>query len=157
MYLSAVAYFTTILSLQDCTIEDLNLFASHCLPGPFGGQVSPSPDYQCSVQSSENSPDWFPFLCVISPPDNNPYLGLFFKGDTMWEATEYIFCFVDSVINICFHNESLINVSPLTCLVNQSLVHPSKILPCQLQCQLMFIFKEVPFTRLTTSTSLFPR
>ncbi|XP_047447852.1 tectonic-2 [Mugil cephalus] len=68
---------------KDCSNEDLKLFASHCLPGPFGGQVSPAPDYQCSVQSSENSPDWYPFLCVISPPENNPYLGLFYQGDTI--------------------------------------------------------------------------
>ncbi|XP_070690149.1 tectonic-2 [Pempheris klunzingeri] len=68
---------------KDCSIEDLKLFVSHCLPGPFGGQVSPAPDYQCSVQSSENSPDWFPFLCVNSPPENNPYLGLFYQGYTI--------------------------------------------------------------------------
>lgn len=68
---------------QDCSPEDLMLFASHCLPGPFGGQVSTDPDYQCSVQSSENSPDWFPFLCVHSPPENNPYLGLFYQGQTI--------------------------------------------------------------------------
>ncbi|KAM4745463.1 tectonic-2 isoform 2-T2 [Anableps anableps] len=68
---------------QDCSNEDLKLFASHCLPGPFGGEVSPTPDYQCSVQSVENSPDWFPFLCVSSSPENNPYLGLFYQGDTI--------------------------------------------------------------------------
>ncbi|KAM7018134.1 tectonic-2 [Tautogolabrus adspersus] len=68
---------------KDCSTEDLKLFASHCLPGPFGGQMIKDPDYQCSVQSSENSPDWFPFLCVNSPPDNNPYLGLFYRGDTI--------------------------------------------------------------------------
>ncbi|KAM9360664.1 tectonic-2 [Symphorus nematophorus] len=68
---------------KDCSTEDLKLFESHCLPGPFGGQVSPAPDYQCSVQSSENSPDWFPFLCVKSSPENNPYLGLFYQGDTI--------------------------------------------------------------------------
>uniref|UniRef100_A0A3Q3XIK7 Uncharacterized protein n=1 Tax=Mola mola TaxID=94237 RepID=A0A3Q3XIK7_MOLML len=67
---------------DDCSLEDLQLFASNCLLGPFGGQVSPAPDYQCSMQSSENSPDWFPFLCVTSPPENNPYLGLFYRGDT---------------------------------------------------------------------------
>ncbi|XP_044052251.1 tectonic-2 isoform X2 [Siniperca chuatsi] len=68
---------------KDCSIEDLKLFVSHCLPGPFGGQVSPASDYQCSVQSSDDSPDWFPFLCVNSPPENNPYLGLFYQGDTI--------------------------------------------------------------------------
>uniref|UniRef100_A0A1A7WAY1 Tectonic family member 2 n=1 Tax=Iconisemion striatum TaxID=60296 RepID=A0A1A7WAY1_9TELE len=68
---------------KDCSSADLKLFASHCLPGPFGGQVSPAPEYQCSVQSSENTPDWFPFLCVNSPPENNPYLGLFYQGNTI--------------------------------------------------------------------------
>ncbi|XP_071389185.1 tectonic-2 isoform X2 [Centroberyx affinis] len=68
---------------KDCSPEDLKLFESHCLPGPFGGHVSPTPDYQCSAQASENSPDWFPFLCVNSPPENNPYLGLFYQGDTI--------------------------------------------------------------------------
>ncbi|XP_053181624.1 tectonic-2 isoform X1 [Scomber japonicus] len=68
---------------KDCSTEDLKLFESHCLPGPFGGQVSPAADYQCSVQTSENSPDWFPFLCVNSPPENNPYLGLFYQGYTI--------------------------------------------------------------------------
>uniref|UniRef100_A0A3P9QE62 Tectonic family member 2 n=1 Tax=Poecilia reticulata TaxID=8081 RepID=A0A3P9QE62_POERE len=67
---------------QDCSNEDLKIFASHCLLGPFGGQVSPAPDFQCSVRSAENSQDWFPFLCVTSPPENNPYLGLFYQGDT---------------------------------------------------------------------------
>ncbi|XP_029917024.1 tectonic-2 [Myripristis murdjan] len=68
---------------KDCSPEDLKLFESHCLPGPFGGQLAPAPDYQCSAQSFENAPDWFPFLCVNSPPENNPYLGLFYQGDTI--------------------------------------------------------------------------
>lgn len=68
---------------KECSTEELNLFEAHCLPGPFGGQLSPSPDYQCSVPSSNNSPDWFPFLCVTSPPENNPHLGLFYKGNTI--------------------------------------------------------------------------
>lgn len=68
---------------KDCSNEDLKLFSTQCLPGPFGGQVSPASDYQCSVQSTENSPDWFPFLCVNSPPENNPYLGHFYKGGTI--------------------------------------------------------------------------
>ncbi|XP_065106969.1 tectonic-2 [Paramisgurnus dabryanus] len=68
---------------QNCTQEMLGLFSNNCLPGPFGGSFSPVPDYQCSVQSSENDPDWFPFLCVISPSDNNPFLGLFYNGGTM--------------------------------------------------------------------------
>nr|XP_015828519.2 tectonic-2 [Nothobranchius furzeri] len=68
---------------EDCSSADLKLVASHCLPGSFGGQVSPAPEYQCSVQSSENTPDWFPFLCVHSPPENSPYLGLFYQGNTV--------------------------------------------------------------------------
>ncbi|XP_062874363.1 tectonic-2 [Trichomycterus rosablanca] len=68
---------------QDCTPDLLRLFASRCLPGPFGGNVSPVPDYVCSAQSAENAPDWFPFLCVTSPLDNNPFLGLFYYGKTI--------------------------------------------------------------------------
>ncbi|KAM6964966.1 tectonic-2 [Aplochiton taeniatus] len=68
---------------RDCSLQDLKLFDSKCFPGPFGGQVSPTPDYQCSAQSSENAPDWFPFLCVNSPSENNPYLGLFYQGNTI--------------------------------------------------------------------------
>nr|XP_057927074.1 tectonic-2 isoform X2 [Doryrhamphus excisus] len=65
---------------KDCSTEELKLFESHCLPGPFGGQISQVPDYHCSARK-EDSPDWFPFLCVISPPENNPYLGLFYHGE----------------------------------------------------------------------------
>ncbi|XP_057213614.1 tectonic-2 [Triplophysa rosa] len=67
----------------NCTQEMLGLFLNQCLPGPFGGSLSPVPDYQCSAQSSENDPDWFPFLCVVSPSDNNPFLGLFYNGGTV--------------------------------------------------------------------------
>ncbi|KAL4636119.1 tectonic-2 [Arapaima gigas] len=68
---------------QDCSPGALQLFKSKCFPGVFGGNVTPAPDYQCSVQSSRNDPDWFPFLCVTSPADNSPYLGLFFQGKTI--------------------------------------------------------------------------
>ncbi|XP_053466255.1 tectonic-2 isoform X2 [Ictalurus furcatus] len=67
----------------DCAPELLWLFAGQCLPGPFGGIVSPLPDYVCSAQSAENTPDWFPFLCVTSPSENNPFLGLFYDGTTV--------------------------------------------------------------------------
>ncbi|XP_017307001.1 tectonic-2 isoform X1 [Ictalurus punctatus] len=67
----------------DCAPELLWLFAGQCLPGPFGGIVSPFPDYACSAQSAENAPDWFPFLCVTSPSENNPFLGLFYDGTTV--------------------------------------------------------------------------
>ncbi|XP_076845942.1 tectonic-2 isoform X2 [Brachyhypopomus gauderio] len=68
---------------QDCTSELLWLFAGQCLPGPFGGRVTSAPDYGCSAQSAENAPDWFPFLCVTSPSENNPFLGLFYQGKTV--------------------------------------------------------------------------
>ncbi|XP_051950782.1 tectonic-2 [Xyrauchen texanus] len=68
---------------QDCTQELLGLFETQCLPGPFGGSFNLVPDYQCLAQSSENNPDWFPFLCVTSPSDNNPFLGLFYNGGTV--------------------------------------------------------------------------
>ncbi|XP_053726383.1 tectonic-2 isoform X1 [Synchiropus splendidus] len=66
---------------KDCSPDDVELFRSQCFKGPFGGQVSSAPDFQCSSQAAKNSPDWFPFLCVTSPPENNPYLGLFYQGD----------------------------------------------------------------------------
>ncbi|XP_062307808.1 tectonic-2 [Osmerus eperlanus] len=68
---------------KDCSDKTKKLFEGHCFQGPFGGDVSPTPDYQCSAQSAENAPDWFPFLCVTSSPDNNPYLGLFYQGQTI--------------------------------------------------------------------------
>ncbi|XP_035235031.1 tectonic-2 [Anguilla anguilla] len=68
---------------QDCSPDVLKLFGTQCLPGVFGGNVTPAPDYQCSAQSASNAPDWFPFLCVTSPPENNPYLGLFHQGQTV--------------------------------------------------------------------------
>ncbi|XP_046872626.1 tectonic-2 isoform X2 [Hypomesus transpacificus] len=68
---------------KDCSDKTKKLFEGHCFQGPFGGEVSPTPDYQCSAQSAENAPDWFPFLCVTSSPDNNPYLGLFYQGQSI--------------------------------------------------------------------------
>ncbi|KAK6306333.1 hypothetical protein J4Q44_G00232580 [Coregonus suidteri] len=68
---------------KDCSPEALKLFQGQCLSGPFGGEVSPVPDYLCIAQSAKNAPDWFPFLCVISLPENNPFLGLFYEGDTI--------------------------------------------------------------------------
>ncbi|XP_048837341.1 tectonic-2 [Brienomyrus brachyistius] len=66
---------------QDCSPDTQQLFKSQCIPGPFGGSIAPVPDYQCSEQSSRNEPDWFPFLCVTSPPENSPFLGLFYQGE----------------------------------------------------------------------------
>ncbi|XP_028314137.1 tectonic-2 isoform X1 [Gouania willdenowi] len=68
---------------KDCSKELLRLFLPYCLPGPFGGAVPPVPEYQCSEKSSQNSPDWFPFLCVHSPIENNPHLGLFYHGNVI--------------------------------------------------------------------------
>ncbi|XP_058230377.1 tectonic-2 isoform X2 [Hemibagrus wyckioides] len=68
---------------QDCAPELLWLFTGQCLPGLFGGMISPVPDYICSSQSAANTPDWFPFLCVTSPMENNPFLGLFYDGTTL--------------------------------------------------------------------------
>ncbi|XP_031425896.1 tectonic-2 isoform X2 [Clupea harengus] len=67
---------------MDCSSLANQLFESHCLPGPLGGHVSLVPDYQCSDQTSENTPGWFHFLCVTSPAENNPLLGLYYSGKT---------------------------------------------------------------------------
>ncbi|KAL0979346.1 hypothetical protein UPYG_G00183940 [Umbra pygmaea] len=72
---------------KDCSTEVLKLFATQCLKGPFGGEVFPIPDYLCRAQSAKNAPDWFPFLCVNSLPENNPFLGLFYEGDTITPET----------------------------------------------------------------------
>ncbi|XP_070820082.1 tectonic-2 [Chaetodon trifascialis] len=111
---------------KDCSIEDLKLFVSHCLPGPFGGQVSPAPDYQCSVQSSENSPDWFPFLCVSSPPENNPYLGLFYQGDTI--ASKPGPSFQGPIMSAPVPVNSYIQGSPIFTLNDQFFTIPQKVL-----------------------------
>ncbi|XP_078713594.1 tectonic-2 [Lampetra fluviatilis] len=59
-----------------CTMENVGLLSS-CLPGVFGGLVSPPFEHLCSEQQARNAPDWFPFLCVQSPAANSPMLGLF--------------------------------------------------------------------------------
>ncbi|XP_041957824.1 tectonic-2 isoform X2 [Alosa sapidissima] len=68
---------------MDCSFTVSQLFESYCLPGPLGGNASHIPDYQCSNQTSENTPDWFLFLCVTSPAENNPLLGLHYNGKTV--------------------------------------------------------------------------
>ncbi|XP_054467434.1 tectonic-2 [Anoplopoma fimbria] len=110
---------------KDCSIEDLKLFASHCLPGPFGGQVSPAPDYQCSAQSSENSPDWFPFLCVNSPPENNPYLGLFYQGNTIKSKPGS--SFQSPVLSAPLPVSAYIQGSPIFSLNDQYFTIPQKM------------------------------
>ncbi|XP_071339033.1 tectonic-2 [Trachinotus anak] len=111
---------------KDCSIEDLKLFESHCLPGPFGGQVSPAPDYQCSVQSSENSPDWFPFLCVNSSPENNPYLGLFYQGGTIKPKPGPTF--QQPVLSAPVPVNVYIQGSPILTLNDQYFTIPQKVL-----------------------------
>ncbi|XP_023269272.1 tectonic-2 [Seriola lalandi dorsalis] len=111
---------------KDCSIEDLKLFESHCLPGPFGGQVSPAPDYQCSVQSSEISPDWFPFLCVSSSPENNPYLGLFYHGDTITPKPGPNF--QSPMLSAPVPENLYIEGSPILTLNNQYFTIPQKVL-----------------------------
>ncbi|XP_028270308.1 tectonic-2 [Parambassis ranga] len=111
---------------KDCSKNDLKLFVSNCLPGPFGGQVSPDPDYQCSVQSSENSPDWFPFLCVNSPPENNPYLGLFYQGNTI--APKPRPSFQRPVLSAPVPVNVYIQGSPVLTLDDQYFTIPQKVL-----------------------------
>ncbi|KAA8592250.1 hypothetical protein FQN60_017705, partial [Etheostoma spectabile] len=102
------------------------LFVSHCLPGPFGGQVSPAPDYQCSVQSFENSPDWFPFLCVTSPPENNPYLGLFYQGNTI--ASKAGPSFQRPVLSAPVPGSVYVQGSPIFLMNDQYFTVPQKVL-----------------------------
>ncbi|XP_068461156.1 tectonic-2 [Clinocottus analis] len=111
---------------KDCSIEDLKLFDSHCLPGPFGGQVSPAPDYYCSVQSSKNSPDWFPFLCVNSPPENNPYLGLFYQGKKI--ASKPGPSFQGPVLSAPLPVSAYIQGSPIFSLSDRYFTIPQKVL-----------------------------
>ncbi|XP_037632636.1 tectonic-2 [Sebastes umbrosus] len=111
---------------KDCSIEDLKLFVSHCLQGPFGGQVSPAPDYECSVQSSENSPDWFPFLCVNSPPENNPYLGLFYQGNTITSKPGP--SFQSAVLSAPVPVNIYVQGSPIFSLNDQYFTIPQKVL-----------------------------
>ncbi|XP_059193375.1 tectonic-2 [Centropristis striata] len=111
---------------KDCSTEDLELFVSDCLPGPFGGQVSPAPDYQCSVQSSENSPDWFPFLCVNSPAENNPYLGLFYQGNAITPKPGP--SFQSPVLSAPVPVNVYIQGSPIFTLNDQYFTIPQKVL-----------------------------
>ncbi|RVE68292.1 hypothetical protein OJAV_G00089430 [Oryzias javanicus] len=112
---------------KDCSSEELKLFVSRCLPGPFGGQVSPTPEYQCSAQSSENSPDWFPFLCVNSPPENNPFLGFFYHGSTMASVPAGP-SFQKSVVSAPPSASPYVQDSPLIQLNGQFFVIPQVVL-----------------------------
>ncbi|NXL90816.1 TECT2 protein, partial [Alectura lathami] len=64
----------------DCTPNVKQLFNGSCFPGVFGGDVNPPFDQLCSTQTTEYTPDWFPFLCVQSSLNNTPFLGYFYHG-----------------------------------------------------------------------------
>ncbi|XP_068767765.1 tectonic-2 isoform X3 [Struthio camelus] len=64
----------------ECTPDLKQLFTGSCFTGVFGGDVNPPFDQLCSAKSMENTPDWFPFLCVQSSLDNTPFLGYFYHG-----------------------------------------------------------------------------
>ncbi|XP_036597678.1 tectonic-2 [Trichosurus vulpecula] len=65
---------------KECTPPLLDLFKGHCFTGVFGGNVNPPFEHLCSNPVTEQSSDWFPFLCVQSSLDNTPFLGYFFHG-----------------------------------------------------------------------------
>ncbi|XP_028621873.1 tectonic-2 [Grammomys surdaster] len=67
---------------QDCQPEVRELFEWSCFSGVFGGHVSPPFHHRCAVSSTHQTPDWFPFLCVQSPPSTSPFLGHFYHGAT---------------------------------------------------------------------------
>ncbi|XP_074061522.1 tectonic-2 isoform X2 [Macrotis lagotis] len=65
---------------KECTPLMMDLFREDCYPGVFGGNVNPPYHHLCSTPVTEETPDWFPFLCIHSPLDNSPFLGHFFDG-----------------------------------------------------------------------------
>lgn len=67
---------------QDCQPEVKELFKGSCFSGVFGGHVSPLSHHRCKVGTTHQTPDWFPFLCVQSPPSTSPFLGHFYHGGT---------------------------------------------------------------------------
>lgn len=67
---------------QDCQPEVRELFERSCFSGVFGGHVSPPFHHRCAVGSTHQTPAWFPFLCVQSPPSTSPFLGHFYHGAT---------------------------------------------------------------------------
>uniref|UniRef100_A0A8C6GRS8 Tectonic family member 2 n=1 Tax=Mus spicilegus TaxID=10103 RepID=A0A8C6GRS8_MUSSI len=67
---------------QDCQPEVRELFAQSCFSGVFGGHVSPPSHHHCAVSTTHQTPDWFPLLCVQSPPSTSPFLGHFYHGAT---------------------------------------------------------------------------
>ncbi|GAB1290194.1 Tectonic-2 [Apodemus speciosus] len=67
---------------QDCQPEVRELFERSCFSDVFGGHVSPPSHHRCAVGAAHQTPDWFPFLCVQSPPSTSPFLGHFYHGAT---------------------------------------------------------------------------
>lgn len=65
---------------QDCQPELRELFERFCFSGVFGGYVSPPSHHRCAARTTHQTPDWFPFLCVQSPPSTSPFLGHFYHG-----------------------------------------------------------------------------
>ncbi|XP_075834830.1 tectonic-2 isoform X1 [Microtus pennsylvanicus] len=65
---------------RDCQPEVKELFQQSCFSGVFGGDVNPPSDQRCAVGTTHETPDWFPFLCVQSPPSTSPFLGYFYHG-----------------------------------------------------------------------------
>ncbi|XP_015733299.1 tectonic-2 [Coturnix japonica] len=64
----------------ECTPDLKQLFNGSCFTGVFGGDVNPPFDQLCSTQTTEYTPDWFPFLCIQSSLSNTPFLGYFYDG-----------------------------------------------------------------------------
>ncbi|XP_010602606.1 tectonic-2 isoform X3 [Fukomys damarensis] len=65
---------------QDCSRGARQLFGGACLPGVFGGEVSPPFDQLCAAGTAGPVPEWSPLLCVQSSPVNSPFLGHFYHG-----------------------------------------------------------------------------
>lgn len=77
---SLCALVTLSPVFQDCQPELRELFERFCFSGVFGGHVSPPSDHRCTAHTTHQTPDWFPFLCVQSPPSTSPFLGHFYHG-----------------------------------------------------------------------------
>ncbi|KAL6081615.1 hypothetical protein STEG23_007830 [Scotinomys teguina] len=65
---------------QDCQPEVRELFQGSCFSDVFGGDVNPPFHQRCTAGTTHETPDWFPFLCVLSPPSTSPFLGHFYHG-----------------------------------------------------------------------------
>ncbi|XP_054450271.1 tectonic-2 isoform X2 [Pteronotus mesoamericanus] len=65
---------------QECAPALTQLFRASCFTGAFGGDVSPLSDQLCAARRAPGAADWFPLLCVQSPPASSPFLGYFHRG-----------------------------------------------------------------------------